>query len=56
MTDRSRPFCKIFDVLSAEETKPLIDTLHSGSISLSDAIHGATKEEIQLLQRLVLGF
>jgi len=46
VTDGRRPTRKITNILCGGQTKSLIDALHSGSITLGDAVHRATKVNI----------
>lgn len=46
---------QVLNSLHAGQTQGLIDSLHTLTISLSNTVHGAAKEYIQLFGRLVLG-
>ena len=44
------------NIRSTLDTKRLVDTLHPGSVLLSDAVGTSTEVDIQLFESLVLGF
>ena len=46
---------KVLNGLNTRQTKSLVDALHAGAISLSNALLLTTEEDVQLLKSLVLG-